>query len=98
MRYRAIGGMMTDRKKFKTAEDFMRISVDFTLEAANAFSRSLAPRLESGKRFRFVFCSGMGSMIDQKKTLWYLETSRKAKVDFLLTAESHFRLNEIDWT
>jgi hypothetical protein len=72
--------MITDKKKFKTKEDFVRISVDFALEAANAFARSIAPRLGDGKRFKFVFCSGMFAAMNQDKSLWFLETSRKAKV------------------
>jgi len=98
MRYRTIGGMITDRKKFKTREDYMRISVDFTLEAANAFARGLSPHLGDGKRFRFVFCSGMFSEMDQGKSLWFLETSRKAKVGYFLL---HYRTlhfsDEKDW-
>jgi hypothetical protein len=52
---------------------------DFALIAANAFMNSLAPALK-GKKFKFVFCSGMGAEWDQTKPLWFLKDTRRIKV------------------
>jgi hypothetical protein len=52
---------------------------DFALIAANAFADTLAPAL-NGKKFKFVFCSGMGAEWDQTKRLWFLKDTRRIKV------------------
>ncbi|KAF7180248.1 hypothetical protein CNMCM7691_009415 [Aspergillus felis] len=51
---------------------------DFALIAANAFADNLAPAL-NGKKFKFVFCSGMGAEWDQTKPLWFLKDTRRIK-------------------
>lgn len=51
----------------------------FTLTAANAFVNTLAPAL-NGKKFKFVFCSGMGAEWDQTKPLWFMKDTRRIKV------------------
>ncbi|GFF39351.1 hypothetical protein IFM58399_05548 [Aspergillus lentulus] len=51
---------------------------DFALIAANAFANTLAPALK-GKKFKFVFCSGMGAEWDQTKPLWFLKDTRRIK-------------------
>jgi hypothetical protein len=51
----------------------------FALIAANAFANTLAPALK-GKKFKFVFCSGMGAEWDQTKPLWFLKDTRRIKV------------------
>ncbi|GIC90217.1 uncharacterized protein Aud_006649 [Aspergillus udagawae] len=50
----------------------------FALIAANAFADTLAPAL-NGKKFKFVFCSGMGAEWDQTKRLWFLKDTRRIK-------------------
>ena len=52
-----------------------------TLAAAKAFVTTLAPKLAGRERkFRFVFCSGMGAEWDQDKSLMFLSDTRKIKV------------------
>lgn len=52
---------------------------DFALTAASTFVNTLAPALNK-KKFKFVFCSGMGAEWDQTKSLWFLKDTRRIKV------------------
>ena len=58
-----------------------RLELDYTMAAATTFTTSLAPMLSKGKKFRFVYLSGMISETDQEKTLWYAQNPRRLKVD-----------------
>jgi len=73
----AIGGRASNFPDIATAT---KVSVDYTLAAANAFAKSLAPELGEGKKFRFVYCSGMWAELDQSKSLWMLGDTRRIKV------------------
>lgn len=76
MVYRAIGGRV---EQFNHDKELCRkVSVDYTLAAANAMRESLASKTPNGK-FRFVFCSGKFTEWDQDKTLLFLSDSRKIK-------------------
>jgi hypothetical protein len=58
-----------------------KVNVDFAIAAAKAFADKLAPALKGqGKKFRFVYCSGIGAENDLDKKLMFLEDTRKAKV------------------
>ena len=63
------------------------------MAAVNAFTASLAPRLEGSSRFRFVYLSGMIAERDQSKKLWFGPGSQKWKVranrqDFMFAQKS----------
>lgn len=75
-RVRAIGG---PAHRFRDAEICRKVSVDLTLVAVKVFLETLAPDLD-GKKFRFVYCSGMGAEWDQNKRLLFLNDTRKIKV------------------
>lgn len=75
---RCIGGRHTQTSRWPTYEEYVRDSVDLPLAAANAFITSVAPTL-SEKPFRFVFCSGDSTELDQSKSLWIMSPTRKAK-------------------
>ena len=54
-----------------------RINIDYTLSAASAFSKISLPE---GKKFRFLYCSGLLAVRDQQKKLWFMEEGRKIRV------------------
>ena len=56
--------------------------VEYPMAAINAFVTSLAPQLHHGKRFRFVYVSGMLSERDQEKKLWIAQGPRRYKVRY----------------
>ncbi|KAK5994283.1 hypothetical protein PT974_04755 [Cladobotryum mycophilum] len=72
----ALGGR---RPQFPDAETFRKVSVDYTLTAAQAFIAYPAPHLPYGQKFRFVFCSGKNAEWDQTKRLTFMEETRKVK-------------------
>jgi hypothetical protein len=62
-------------------EDCRKIEIGYTLAAAEAFTKSLAPPLKAeGKTFRFVYLSGMLANRDRKKTPWFMPNARNIKV------------------
>ncbi|KAF5686746.1 NAD(P)-binding domain-containing protein [Fusarium denticulatum] len=71
----AIGG---PAYRFPDLETCKKVSVDYTLAAANAFVNVLAPDIKGGK-FRFIFCSGMGAEVDDTKNLRYMKDTRRIK-------------------
>lgn len=76
---RAIGGRVD---QFGNDKDLARkVGVDYTLAGARAMCTSLsADTLAStGRKFRFVFCSGMLAEWDQSRKLLFLEDTRKIK-------------------
>ncbi|MCJ1287719.1 hypothetical protein MMC26_007071 [Xylographa opegraphella] len=73
----AIGGM---NAKFSDAATARTVNVEYTLAAAHFFATAIAPALSStGKKFRFVYCSGWGTENDLKKPLWWMQDSRRIK-------------------
>lgn len=72
----AAGGKVPDFPDIETAR---KVSVDHTIAAANAFATSLAPRLESGRKFSFVFCSGQGAEREPDAKVWLFSDTRKIK-------------------
>lgn len=82
---RCIGGRHTQTSRFPTREEYLKVTIDYTLAAARAFADMMASAVDSetGDKFRFVFCSGDSSEIDQKKTLFIMGPTRKAKVQYL---------------
>ncbi|KAI0182102.1 hypothetical protein GGR52DRAFT_67504 [Hypoxylon sp. FL1284] len=72
----AVGGRTTQFPDLETAR---KVSVDYTLAAANAFVAELAPKLPESQKFRFVFCSGKFAEWNQEKSLKMMEDTRKIK-------------------
>ncbi|KAL8415032.1 hypothetical protein RB594_006022 [Gaeumannomyces avenae] len=70
----AIGGRAN---LFPDVDTARKVSVDYTLAAAKAFVD--AKLAGEGKIFRMVFCSGWLAEWDQKKSLRFMEDSRKIK-------------------
>ncbi|KAI9761671.1 MAG: hypothetical protein M4579_000905 [Chaenotheca gracillima] len=58
---------------------YIKTNVEYTLAAAKVFATRFTPEKESNKKFRFVFCSGTGSVVDQSKKLWFMDLTRKTK-------------------
>jgi hypothetical protein len=50
------------------------------MATVNAFTTFLAPQLRNGRRFRFVYLSGLPVERDQTKTLWFGRDLRRFKV------------------
>lgn len=67
-------------QKFPSVEACKLANVTSTHAAAKALAEQVAPKLKEGKKFRFVFCSGMMTEWDQEKRLLFLNDSRKIKV------------------
>ena len=82
---RALGGR---RQQFQDVTTFRKVSVDYTVAAAQAFIAYLAYRLPAGKKFRFVYCSGKSAEWDQTKKLSFMEETRKVKVRLRSTASN----------
>jgi hypothetical protein len=76
---RALGGKVEDFPDVQTAR---KVSVEYTLAAANAFAEKLLPKLVE-KEFKFVFCSGAMAERDMEKTLYFMKETRKIKVCFV---------------
>jgi nucleoside-diphosphate-sugar epimerase len=72
-----IGGRHTQTSRWKDDAEYVKCSVEFTVRAAESF-RKLAKK--EGKMFRFVFCSGHATELDQEKNLWVMGRTRKVKV------------------
>ena len=68
----------------KSSDGNRRINLDYTLAAAKGFQKALAPRLaDQGKKFRFVYCSGMMTERDQERKLWFMGEMRRTRVCIL---------------
>lgn len=81
-----VGGRHTQRSRWPTDDDYVRVSVDFPLKCAEALrDRFAAAAANEGADhpppppFRFVFCSGHAAEWDQAKNLWVMERTRKVK-------------------
>lgn len=62
-------------------EENRKINLDYTLAAAETFARVLGPKVEKGKKFKFVYLSGMMTERDQtKKNLWFMAEARLIRV------------------
>ncbi|RTE84798.1 hypothetical protein BHE90_000556 [Fusarium euwallaceae] len=72
----AIGGRAT---QFSDIDTYRKVQVDYTLAAANAFAKHLAPSLPDNKNFRFVLCSGKYAEWDQDKSLSFMADTRLVK-------------------
>ena len=76
VRGRCLGGLSANRD----------IDVGYTMAAAKAFTDFLAPRLDDGKKFRFVYTSGLSAVRDPKKSLWVMPAMRHVRVCDRLSA------------
>lgn len=62
------------------AQAIRRVTVDFTEQAAQAFTRNCSGR---GSRFRFVYLSGALAERDQSKSLWFAGPYRRVRVGYI---------------
>ena len=67
-----------------------RINIDYTKAAAEMFVGKLAPQLQGGKKFRFVYLSGAGSEKNQEQKLWFAQDFRQMRVRFLIGFALYF--------
>ncbi|KAL8686937.1 MAG: hypothetical protein Q9218_006754 [Villophora microphyllina] len=72
-----------------SAESNRTINLDYTLAAAETFVKVLGEGLEGGKKFRFVYLSGMLTERDQGARLWFMSEAR------LIRGEVENRLIEL---
>lgn len=63
-----------------------RVSVDYTLAAAEAFEQNFSPHADNKNKFRFVYLSGAGAEKDQGKPLWIMQDYRRIRVCISLVA------------
>ncbi|MCJ1481388.1 hypothetical protein MMC06_001545 [Schaereria dolodes] len=56
-----------------------KVNLDYPMVAADIFATSLAPQLEKGKRFRFVYVSGTLAVRDQEEKLWFGQEGRRLR-------------------
>lgn len=61
-------------------ETSRKVSIDYTLAAAQAFEQSFSPTTDGEKTFRFVYLSGAGAEKDQTKSLWAMQDYRRIRV------------------
>ncbi|KAG5991937.1 hypothetical protein E4U54_003787, partial [Claviceps lovelessii] len=80
-----IGGRHTQTSRW-TPEEYLRVTVDFTVAATRAFVAMMrreraAARAPAAKDdvFRFVFCSGDSSEVVYNRSLWIMGPTRRAK-------------------
>ena len=76
----AIADMETQRK----------VNLEYTLAAAEAFAKGIAPKTQerSGKKFHFVYTSGIMAERDQQRNLWVAGHARKLRVNPRTTLSS----------
>ncbi|KAI4172371.1 MAG: hypothetical protein LQ343_003630 [Gyalolechia ehrenbergii] len=63
-----------------SAEQDRKINLDYTVTAARTFTDRLAPNLAEGRKFRFVYLSGMLTERDPNKSLWFMKEARLIRV------------------
>ncbi|GAB0137934.1 hypothetical protein EsDP_00006185 [Epichloe bromicola] len=75
-----IGGRHTQHSRWATPEEYLAVTVDYTVAAARAFARMMGTTTRShDDRFRFVFCSGDASELVYNRSLWIMGPTRRAK-------------------
>ncbi|CAF9913794.1 MAG: hypothetical protein HETSPECPRED_001662 [Heterodermia speciosa] len=62
-------------------EHLRRVSVDYTLAAARAFTSSSAPSVPGNQKFRFIYTSGYLTERNQDQSLWFAGDFRKLRGD-----------------
>ena len=65
---------------FSDYEAAKRVHLNFTLAAARAFADAVRGRLSPGKKFRFVYTSGVLSIKDQEGSAFFLGKFRRLRV------------------
>ncbi|KAK5996827.1 Leucinostatins biosynthesis cluster protein T [Cladobotryum mycophilum] len=73
----AIGGKVNQFNHDK--QICRKVSVDYTLAAANAMLQYLADKTPEGRKFRFVFCSGKYAEWNPKRPLLFMADTRRIK-------------------
>lgn len=68
-----------------------RVHLDFTMAAARAFIEATGGHLSPGKRFRFIYTSGILSIRDQEASAYFLGKFRRLRVSITST-QYHFIL------
>ena len=57
-----------------------KISVDYTMAAARAFTQQTAANNNNDRKFRFVYLSGGAAERNQTKPLWFMRDYRRIRV------------------
>lgn len=61
-------------------EEARRVSVDYTMAAAKAFTENTAAKGDRESKFRFIYLSGAAAQRDQTKSAWFMSDYRKIRV------------------
>lgn len=61
-------------------EQNRKINLDYTITAARTFAEQFAEGDGEGKKFRFVYLSGMLTERDPEKKLWFMREARLIRV------------------
>lgn len=65
-------------------ETARKVSIDYTMAAAKAFSENIPSSNEMKTKFRFIYVSGALAERDQTKRLWFSQTYRRIRVRSVL--------------
>ncbi|GAO15121.1 hypothetical protein UVI_02029790 [Ustilaginoidea virens] len=77
---RCIGGRHTQTSRWPTPEEYLRVTVDYTVAAAAAFTRMMGlAGPPSAAPFRFVYCSGDAAELVYNRSLCIMGPTRRAK-------------------
>jgi hypothetical protein len=63
-------------------ETAKKVNIDYPFEAAKAFILHLAPQLDQGKRFRFLYVSGFAVSRDPEKKYMPFQDAGRVKVSY----------------
>ncbi|QUC20486.1 uncharacterized protein UV8b_04727 [Ustilaginoidea virens] len=75
-----IGGRHTQTSRWPTPEEYLRVTVDYTVAAAAAFTRMMGlAGPPSAAPFRFVYCSGDAAELVYNRSLCIMGPTRRAK-------------------
>ncbi|KAK2612389.1 hypothetical protein QQS21_001653 [Conoideocrella luteorostrata] len=76
-----IGGRHTQNTRWATPEEYLQVTVDYTVAATRCFVRmmSLTGCQAGDAAFRFVYCSGDSSELVYNRSLWIMGPTRRAK-------------------
>lgn len=61
-------------------ETARKVSIDYTLAAAQAFEQNFSPHADGEKKFRLIYLSGAAAEKDQGKSLWFMQDYRRIRV------------------
>ena len=65
------------------------VNIDYTLVAANVFAKTVAPQMSKGRRFRFIYTSGLLAENKEGESMWFMKDSRIQKVKRMPVSRLH---------